>query len=596
MAVYIFASGVLLFAKVFSLGFVIGYLIAGIIFLLASGPGRQLLASFVWPKNRMVQLVGAIIVLVVLLKYCNAATRRNLNPYDDFAAYLAYPRMMLDSGTLIDPFSFRRMSAFGGQSALQVLTVGFLPWKYGLFLDGGVGLLILVLCVYSQERGDSDAFQIARFGLMGVAAFFPVPRFNTASELTTTVLMLTFLQSLEFLNRRKSFDWGGPLLVALLASALSTLRAQNVYAVGLMLVGHFSFRLWMDGEARAKTVRQAAATGAATCGFLLPWMMLLKMSSNTFIYPLFKGNEQASFHVLDASMSTFQLLRFLGGFYFHTPYLLLFLPLLFFARDKRLGRGALVMGVCNLIISGAMALKFTASDPSDLYRYLMPMGYGLLLYTCGRLIRQYAPEGAMEGLTRWVPITVGAMCAAVVMNMWFNRALRSPFQYVNEITAACHPEAEFRLDGPVPIGEIPPTEVIAKDYARALALVPRGAKVLAALDFPFLADYHEHELYNVDEVGIASPPPGLPSFQGPGPLEDYLLGQGVYYIAQTPSDTGFFINSVSYETFELSWPYEVQRKMARYSLDFMKNEDDLAHSSHVLYQSRLIRIIELKRP
>jgi hypothetical protein len=51
--------------------------------------------------------------------YCFAgASGWILNGNDDQAAYLIFPKKILATGTLIDPFSLRRLTTFGGYSYL----------------------------------------------------------------------------------------------------------------------------------------------------------------------------------------------------------------------------------------------------------------------------------------------------------------------------------------------------------------------------------------------------------------------------------------------------------------------------------------------
>jgi hypothetical protein len=70
----------------------------------------------------------------------------------------------------------------------------------------------------------------------------------------------------------------------------------------------------------------------------------------------------------------------------------------------------------------------------------------------------------------------------------------------------------------------------ADGYQAALATIPKGARVLAEVDAPFLLDYRHHEILLIDDIAVVSPPPRFPINGGPEELAGYLRGQAIDYV------------------------------------------------------------------
>jgi len=61
--------------------------------------------------------------ILAALQYYGGIARAKISPDDDLAVYFVFPEKILASGTLIEPFSLRRLAAYGGQSFLHALTL-----------------------------------------------------------------------------------------------------------------------------------------------------------------------------------------------------------------------------------------------------------------------------------------------------------------------------------------------------------------------------------------------------------------------------------------------------------------------------------------
>ncbi|HVM69724.1 MAG TPA: hypothetical protein VM204_07810, partial [Gaiellaceae bacterium] len=69
-------------------------------------------------------VVAVVVAGVVAVHALGAIADWHTNPYDDDIAYLGFLKKLSDTGTVLEPFSFRRLSAYGGQTFfLELLSV-----------------------------------------------------------------------------------------------------------------------------------------------------------------------------------------------------------------------------------------------------------------------------------------------------------------------------------------------------------------------------------------------------------------------------------------------------------------------------------------
>jgi len=106
-------------------------------------------------------------------------------------------------------------------------------------------------------------------------------------------------------------------------------------------------------------------------------------------------------------------------------------------------------------------------------------------------------------------------------------------------------------------------------------------------------NYKTHTIFNLDIAGAASPDPGIPYFEGTPALKEYLLSQGIRYIAHVPFDDTKFLHSRSRQRILLHGTMMMWVYLVHFELDFQDNVDALAQTNRVLYDSPTLRIIDL---
>ncbi|MCU0292894.1 MAG: hypothetical protein MUF10_13030 [Thermoanaerobaculaceae bacterium] len=108
-------------------------------------------------------------------------------------------------------------------------------------------------------------------------------------------------------------------------------------------------------------------------------------------------------------------------------------------------------------------------------------------------------------------------------------------------------------------------------HTQLLASVPAGATVLARLRLPYLLDFGAHRVFIMGFPGMASPPPGLPLFQGPEAVASYLRATGVRYLAYSTRPATGEGSLLNLSEAEINQRYPKSRTrwaMLRYHQDF----------------------------
>ena len=230
--------------------------------------------AILWFRPREIDGFAILIFACTLvLWYAPAVAARNFEPYDDYLAYFPFVRRLLETGTLIEPFGFRRLTTYGGQSLLNAMSILAGSEKNMNLLDSGMAMLVLAGLIYGMLR------RLARAPVAAACTFaallIPIARHNTMSQATGVVLWVALFQSVRM---RK------PAMAGLVIAALCAMRSNYIApaAIVLFLILISEIRLWW---------RAAVVAGAA----IFPWALLLYHSSGTFIYPLFGGFQRAGY-------------------------------------------------------------------------------------------------------------------------------------------------------------------------------------------------------------------------------------------------------------------------------------------------------------
>lgn len=456
-------------------------------------------------------LLGAI-VLVGAQFYAGAAGGRLST--DDFNAYLVYPQRILSTGTLMERFSLRRLSSYGGQSFLHALTLlgAQDPRQISLFDQGICLAIVLALVVADRARAGAGLWLIPVMLLI----VLPDIRGNSASQMSGVALLFAMFRTavtpvFAASARRRA------LLLGLLAGAATTLRQWYLVAAVSFLVLFYLpdllAALRLPGAARWKRLGDFGTATATMVIVLLPWWLLAYQAVGTPLYPLFSGNYSAQYGSLIGDNPRVDRWTFLwrNASYGYPVRIISIFLLAMLLLPWGATRGALpAFGVASLLGFLVIVVGFPLSDVVSMSRYYFAFFVSATLAVLWQTTSPPWTNWRGHGW-RTALVTTLAVGAAII-----------------EIVGAA---PLFRSAG---LSELSRDITdLGQKNSRYLALqdaVPPGAPLIVMFDHPYLFDFGRNPIEVIDLPGQVSPPPGMP-FDSDDALATYLIDQGFRYLA-----------------------------------------------------------------
>jgi hypothetical protein len=476
-------------------------------------------ASGRWPAGVLVAL-SALGVLAIV-QYLAGAAALDLQYNDDYAAYLVFPKKILATGTLIEPFALRRMSAQGGQSFLQALVLigSANPMQVPLF-DLGISLLLVIALILGAADGKTPRAVWTLPVLLAVTV--PDIRINSGSEMSGVIF---------FLGLVRTVTWTGALerpraravVLALLAVAACTLRQSYLVTAAMFLAILYAPALIAAVRTRAPAawaeVKVAATAAAAFVLFVAPWALLAFRSNRTFLFPLANGNYRPEYGHMVRNSELLSRIKFfwLNICHCHPVYSL---PLFLLAGllipwratggalPALLGAGAL--GFASIVYS------FPLSDQVNIARYYFAFDLACVLAILMAGLSWYWTAPRADRARALIPAAL-VIAALAIQVQESHGAIQSDYNKMfDAINAALRRKSSIaERDG---------------RYVELQATIPAGAPVLVMLDEPFWMDFRRNPVLLVDLPGAASPAPGMPLDEDEAMVR-YLEAQGLRYLA-----------------------------------------------------------------
>ncbi len=527
-------------------------------------------------ERRAVPVASLLLLLVAVLsailfagsvngKVFTGSEYRDFDPHDDEQSYLVFPRKMLEIGGLgADPFDARRLIVLGGQSLLQTTVAVLFPPRTTHLLDAGVGLLLSLAVVWGAAR---------RAGLSRGAAALPLlllvllpaaaARGNTTALFTGVALLAGAFRLVE----EAPFADAPRLLRAvpagLVIAALVAVKTTFLPVVVLFLA--FDVLLSVARGRDAARLADALAAGLLGVLFLLPWMVSVKLSSGTFLFPLLGRGFQGAIPwaripgiprealapvagrgaLLAKSLASFASAGVLG----------------FLAWMARRRTAPFALGLAILVLPAI--LRF-AGDPY-LERSLWRYGFPAFAAALPLLLAACLPQRRDGAGTPVRLAAAGALLTAAVV-----AAKSAP------LTLGGYREAASDVASAVSGRPLVDAELAARS-ASLLAGIPAGAAVLTRVPHPVYLDPVAHRLLLFPIPGFSSPPPGMPYFRGAEPVARYLLDQGVRYLAYGDRGDGSSLLLLTDADIRYRYPLSKSRwALLAYNRDFHRNAAELS--------------------
>jgi hypothetical protein len=503
---------------------------------------------------------------------------RNMNPWDDVQAYLVFVKQLLARGTVIEPFSWRRLSTYGGQQFFmgQVMVVGSV--RSGYLVDRGLCGIVLAGLVGGMFRRRGRWMGPLAAALTGLALVVDMPRANTQSLVSGVVLFLALFRTLHLHRRGDRRGIHAAWLAGMVAAGLASLRMNFVPPAGLVIVLAMAGAAWRDRPGwRAYLMRGALALGVMIL-LILPWALALWESSGSLYYPLMRGYQQPAFDaMLSSSMRLSERAAWVAEVMTDYHFLVLLLPGIL-VLPRRCWRDGLGLYLAGVIGAAATAAAFTMSNTIALYRYAFPL---LLAAWLAAVI-----PAAQRWRRPWSAALAGVM-AVLLLGM----SLAPGLARLQRVAG--------RAAAPVQVGAWSAPPNAAEDYAAAQRMISDEARVLAIVDAPILLDFGRHQIWCADIPGVASPPPGAPLEAGTEAFGAYLRSQGITYVLAVADfdhgralyDRTYFRNVLERPTTVLA--DRIHLVTARTNVAFMDGIDALGRDGRTIYCGRYVRVIKV---
>jgi hypothetical protein len=510
------------------------------------------------------------------------------NPADDQVAYTAFVKRVLDTGNLIEPFSFRRLSAYGGQTMLHALAglrgdIGALD-----LLDRGIFQWIAVSTVLDLARRRRLHFGITVVLIVFLLSLWDLP-LNTGPIWTAVTC---FLGAYGFASRDDLAPRTRLGLTFLVLGAACTLRQNYLVPAGmfgvLLLVAH------LRDVARATSWRRAwitervtlVASVGVTAFVLVPYMIAAFASSGTLLYPILLGTGNPITPLRPTGGNWLDEVDFfLRVVFVPEPIRVwwLLVPTMLLAKDHRTMRPWRSFLAAGLIGFIALVHSFALSDPWNLWRYAFgfatPIAIVFVIEVAGELPFVESDSRSRFGLPVaatflvWLALVINIIEARTGMVRRFSVTLRSVQS--GWVFGSQKPELPLRT------------------YRALQRSVPEGAPIVAMLDDPWVLDYARNPIFNLDMPGLAAPGPGLPSFTDAAHWRSYFLARGLRYVAFVDPDYSVFLYRRSNWLGRIFVDDELYQFIATHIVDTCDAMLALAQSERVLFHQDHMYVLDL---
>jgi hypothetical protein len=339
-----------------------------------------------------------------------------------------------------------------------------------------------------------------------------------------------------------------------------------------------------------------AIAALATLVALLPWCLALWRSSGTPLFPLIAGNYRFE-GLLSAPLDLTGVLAYVGNsLWASRVWIIAVLAALAVPRPgNRLLAFQIVAAL--VVMVAVTAATLTALDSFTIQRYCAPFLAAGLVFLAGAALvdGKDFPSGATASRNR--PVWV---LGAVVL--W----LAVPVAVQVERDSVWMPnigpiEVNLRRRGASAVAAwrsgLKVREYSGRsDYEEAQALLPADARLVSATEKPFFFRFDRQVLHTLDCLGQVSPAPGMPFFQGPEAVAQYLRGLGYTHLAFTPARAGECLYSQEHWEDKRANSTLLWQQWAPYFLDFMENAERLEATQPVLFKSWDLVVIDLREP
>lgn len=534
-----------------------------------------------------VALLYAALAALVLVNVVGAVAQLRGNVYDDDVAYTPFVKRLLDIGDLDEPFSFRRIAAFGGQTVLSALAAarGTLGNLY--LVDRGLFQLITVLLLVGMIRRQGlDRLVGALVVLM--LLLLPEGSINTGSYWSGAAMFLALYRTIAHVEASPRTTFA---LAGLVAGATCSLR-QNYLPVALGFVG-LCLLLRLERPLWPSLRRDRAAWLGAVVGGaigLLPWLLASWRSNHTFLYPFMLGTFNPSIQMTPTVWTGWQELQFFLDVVLQPDPIEVavpLIPILLLVRDRRRGRPLTALTLASIVGFLLLVHTFTLSDAPTLWRY----AFGFVAALTALLALESSRAGGDP------PGTAPAVALPAIGRFWIIACVLVQIVTTGKSAARRYARIGADVAAAARTHHHPARELVTPLlYRRLQGSAPAGTRLAVLLDEPAHLDYARNHVFNLDIPGYASLAPGMPYFRGAEPVAAYFRGLDIRYLAFVRGDQSRYFFRRKFWVARLMFDTEIWRIMGAYVVDTLDNFDELSTRYRVLFDEDGLVMLDLGTP
>jgi hypothetical protein len=543
--------------------------------------------SLAWPTGAIVGLVALLALAATY--YVGGCSGSVLNVNDDHVAYLVFPKKILATGTLLEPFSLRRLTALGGHSFMQALTLvgSSSPVQVAMF-DLGLALFVAIaLILGAPEKRTPGVMRI--LWVMPVMLMVGVPnlRANSASEVSGVAIFLGLYRTASWKGFAER-PLAGAVVLGMLAAAVCTLRQSYLIPAAVFMVVFYlpvalSGLLAPGPEGRRKLAAVGIAAGAILV-FLVPWAVVSYRSHGTFLFPLLNGNYRVEYAAMDSRSKVEERFKFFWSNICHcSP--IRSIPFFLFAGALIPGRktaGALPALLWATVV-GFISVVYSLPLSDELNNARYYFGFTVAAVVAVMLAAFAAlPRRRSVPVRAYQLIPVVFVAAAIVA-------------HIQETRDTLYKDY-LRLENDISTARVEPSSLVRRDepYRALQGTIPAGAKMLVMLDEPFLFNFRRNQIDIVDLPGAASPRPGMP-LDDDEKLARYLRDKGYRYVAFVrPASSKSLYRRTVWTRNLTSGVLPIWKLSAPFYLNMFNRWDGLAGSRAHLYDDGQMVALDLE--
>ena len=480
--------------------------------------------SRAWQETSLSSRILLMLSLILLSLRIAATVRLGMfNNLDDNAAYLVFPHKMLAVHSFAsDPFSDRRViSSLGGSYLLQAFVIAATSLTHIAMADRTLGLILLGGILF--DIGVAFGLSLPQIIVLEfLASLVPIETINLTFIILPISLLLGAVWMLWETERTSAFDrWKYASFAGAIGGAAIAMKSTYLPIVVVFLAISFCI---VPGIKPIKTALRIFVIAILGClVVLLAWMIAMKQSSGTYLFPILgHGVDYSSYGIMRVSHA-FRSYRTFFKIFLQGALLLAMAGLQFFLGNK--GRQAQFS--VGILIAAAIAITaFNYKSGGDfIWRYNFPQ------FFCAVIIFYLAGAGAIKGLSspghRDSLLFCLGVFALLAMIFYYDAAGTNPqpFRQVGMEWNDYRPSLRASVTG----SHLANPQIKA-EYAQAEHAIPLHAVALENIAYPFLFHFADHTILIADWPGAASPSQAWP-FEGSGSLVAlYLLRHSVRYV------------------------------------------------------------------